>query len=145
MEIPYEFQDFYDKIVEPNIFIQDEWYQISGNRTERDFLEWYYKETMAIEFSGDRRHFRVVAYPVRSVVPDFLLNKGKEVPVVSDNSRPRPKLPLYVRKEGIKGYDLNEERIKKIMDKWIAEQESSTKEHEKKMDFLKKKREFFEQ
>lgn len=155
MNIPYEFEPFYNKIVEPNIFIQDQWYMISGNRTERDFLEWYYKETMAIEFSGDRRHFRVVAYPVRSVVPDFLMDRRKPVIIPAEIENPKTKnsvSKIEARHEPVKigrpldSVELERQRIvEKIMAKWEDKQKSSTIEHEKRLEFLRRKKEFFGQ
>lgn len=135
--------ELYEKITDPFVFRQDKWYKMPRSGDMKDFIEWYY-HTGCLEFSSDKGHFRVVAYPVRSVVPDSLLNKNEVKVVVPDSDRIRPELPLYVRKEGIKGYDDNEERIQRIMKQWISDQTASMKDHEKKMEFLKKKRSFFE-
>lgn len=75
MEIPVEYERLYSRIIQPSIFIQEKWYPMPKDVFTHSFLMWYYKQTLCVEFSEDKRHFMVVGYPAKYIQNDYKISE----------------------------------------------------------------------
>lgn len=149
MSMPSEYIGLYNKIVDSNAFIQDKWYRMSKKDVEKNFIEWYYKETMAIEFSENRSYFRVLFYPTEAEKNRVLSSAGY-VPSIKEKVSAKevehnPKAILDPNKV-IPGVDKESKDpiVAKILEKEKMEAEMKHKKHKEHIEFLRRKREFMD-
>lgn len=62
IDVPEQYVDKYNMITDSEVFQFMTWYKYPKYEEQAEFLEWYFKATMNIEFSPDRAFFRVVDY-----------------------------------------------------------------------------------
>lgn len=131
--------DLYRRITDSQIFIQDTWYDFPKDPLIADFVEWYRRETGNVEYSMNKTHFRVVAYPFSNVVT--------KKPVV-DNTEPLKAAPpiqdsVIIMNPNLPGYCARPDIVEKILAK-----ENKKADRSKQIaaeEFRKQKEEFFSQ
>lgn len=62
MIVPEEYHHRYDTITNSNIFKLKHWYTYPKEQETIDFVEWYFKNTLNIEFDEHKKCFRVLRF-----------------------------------------------------------------------------------
>lgn len=75
-EIPVEYREMYDYVVNPWKFPIDEWFVSPKNDKKMNFLNWLYREGLCVEFSEGKTHFRITGSPQWGVTLSEMYGTG---------------------------------------------------------------------
>lgn len=76
-EIKEDFLPLIEKIRDSEVFRHKQWYKYPKDALQAEFIEWYFKNTLNLEFTEDKSHFRVIDYDTYEI-DQFLKTNGRK-------------------------------------------------------------------
>lgn len=70
-DIPEEYLEMYNKIISPFKVPRNKWYLMPTEPLKREFLYWYFRVSLCIEFSPGETHYKVNSEPTWTTTADL--------------------------------------------------------------------------
>lgn len=144
-----EYIDFYLAVTDIKKLRPGIWYNYPVSSIKAEFIEWYYKSTMAIDFSQGKTHFMVNFYPTEAEKNKILSSVGYNPSLrkkkVIEKSTPDPR-SLKGSGKIIPGTDRPISDIaKRILEKEEKARYEKNKEHLKRLEHRRRLDKFLKQ
>lgn len=142
-----DYIDFYLAFSDLKKLKPDQWYPVPTNPLKREFVYWYHKETMAIDFSANRTHFMVRYYPTEAEKNRVLSSVGYDPAMKKSKKDTIPTYDpsaLMDKNKVMPGmHDIGKcEIVSRIMSAELKAKEEKDLKYKRQAEFRKKKKEF---